>query len=109
MANRITPAGETPPPPSLSSPSLDLMKTYVQSKCCYHSSALTNAKVTYVEKERMAYQIDLWTLMEYRQVEKKQRPYKNEPTPHEALHNEWDYNFQQPPTVLNKKQKILGW
>ncbi|CAF3038453.1 unnamed protein product [Rotaria sp. Silwood2] len=42
------------------------MKKYVQSNFCYHSSALINAHVTNVVPGRVAYQIDLWILIESR-------------------------------------------
>ncbi|MCC7159989.1 MAG: hypothetical protein IT281_10705 [Ignavibacteria bacterium] len=75
------------------------MKTYVQSKACYNSSALTNARVTNVKQGSIAYQIDLWTLMESRSLEKREKPYNGEATPAQTLLNAWDYQFQQQPTL----------
>ncbi|CAF1161589.1 unnamed protein product, partial [Rotaria sordida] len=92
------------PPPSSPSALLDLMKKYVQSKVCYNSAALTNARVTNVKQGCIAYQIDLSTLVESRSLEKLEKPYNGESTPAQALLNAWDYEFQQP-TTLKKYQK----
>ncbi|CAF0828229.1 unnamed protein product [Adineta steineri] len=87
------------------SPELDVMKRYVASKCCYNIHALKAA--TFIKnEERAAYQIDLWTLVEERWWQTREKPYSGEailPQPH-ARGNVWNYMFQSPQTVLTKKQ-----
>lgn len=119
MTNRVTPTTELPQSdlkPSASkelsssdsqtsSPFLDLLKSHVNSKLCYNSSALTKAKVDKVDKSQVAYQVDLWTLIETRELKKLQKPYHNEPAPGQAVQKAWSYDFRSPATVLNRKQK----
>jgi len=105
MANKIAPGAEKALPPSETSPWLEIMKTYVKSKSGYQPNALETAKVTHVGQEHFAYQIDLWTLMECRQIKKKQEPYCGETISAVALVNEWDYDFERPETDLKKPQK----
>ncbi|CAF0956803.1 unnamed protein product [Rotaria sordida] len=88
MGNQVTAASEAQQSYQLSSSELlDLMKTYVQSNFCYHSSALTNTRTTNVVRGRVAYRIDPWILIECRHVKKVQQPYHGELTPRETLRN----------------------
>lgn len=109
-SNSKTSAGHSetlskPIKPHPSSPFLDLLKTYVASKCCYHSIALTSAQIINVRKGRVAYQIDLWTLRESRWLKKREKPYNGEPAPNKPLLNAWVYQVPPPSTDLKKKQK----
>ncbi|CAF1251400.1 unnamed protein product [Adineta ricciae] len=101
MASKVAPAPDT------SSPFLDIMKTYVQSKICYHPSALMNANVTNVNTKAAAYQIDLWTLIDRRTIEQQGRPYNGENTPQEQLRDPWSYDFGRPAIVLENRQKSV--
>ncbi|CAF0767268.1 unnamed protein product [Adineta steineri] len=96
MANKVTPATGKSTSDGSSSPMLDLMKTYVKSKFSYNAKPLTNAKVTNVQQEHYAYQIDIWTLMECRTKKKINQPYNNETIANEGNRNEWDFDFERP-------------
>ncbi|CAF0866942.1 unnamed protein product [Adineta ricciae] len=110
MANKVAPVPDSKLPSfttsKTSSPFLDIMRTYVQSKMCYHPSALTNANVTNINNKAVAYQIDLWTLVDRRSAKQRERPYNAENTPREPLKNLWSYDFGHPKTVLKKKLKL---
>ncbi|UJR24655.1 hypothetical protein I4U23_006029 [Adineta vaga] len=101
MANKITPASEKSGTGSSSSPMMDMMNTYVKSKFGYNTTALTNAKLT-GQNERAAYQIDMWTLMECRKTKRMTQPYNGENIPSATNRNEWEFDFDRPPTDLKK-------
>lgn len=105
MTNRVEPTTEVPSAPKESSPFLDLLKSHVNSKLCYNSSALDKAKVGKVDKSQVAYQIDLWTLVETRELKRLQKPYQNEPVPGQPVQQAWSYDFRSPATVLSGKKK----
>ena len=102
MANRVEPA------PGSSAPSasalLNLMKGHVKSKKCYHPTALESARVTNMDQGCGAYEIDLWTLVEYRELRQAHRPYNGEFTPDQPAGDKWAYGFQQPATIVKQKQ-----
>ena len=101
MANRIEPAFEAS---ALSSSALlNLMQGYVKSKACYHSAALENARITNIDQGCGAYEIDLWTLVEHRELRQTYQPYNDELTPDQPAGDKWAYIFQQPATILNQK------
>ena len=80
---------------------MDMMNTYVKSKFGYNTTALTNAKLT-GQNERAAYQIDMWTLMECRKTKRMTQPYNGENIPSATNRNEWEFDFDRPPTDLKK-------
>ncbi|CAF1237208.1 unnamed protein product, partial [Didymodactylos carnosus] len=102
---------EQPPPPysaaisESTSSHLALLNTYVTSKLCYHPAPLANARVIKVTADRVAYQLDLWTLMEQRRFKKCEKPYNNEAYPAELLKGLFEYPLEQPATILTKKYK----
>lgn len=101
MDNKVAPTTQKAPsvPPS---PMMEMMKKYVNSKFGYNARALTDAKVTNVQQERFAYQIDMWTLMECRKMKKMTKPYAGENVPNAANRNEWEFSFDRPPTDFKK-------
>ena len=101
MANKIGPASETLR--RSTSAMLNLLKGYVKSKACYHPTALENAKVTNMDQGCRAYHIDLWTLVEYRELTQAYRPYNGEITPNQPVGDKWAYAFQQPSTIIKQK------
>jgi len=86
--------------------SFDHFKQYIQSKCCYNSAPLDQAIVV-VKKNRNAFQVDMWTLMEHRSIEWKTRPYRGESVPGIHIDNvfNWkDFPFDTPSTAIPKKR-----
>jgi hypothetical protein len=59
---------------------------YVKNKLCYDSAPIATAKVLKTEV-RVAYRIDIWTLMEQRSVKWEERPYDGESVPGKPLGN----------------------
>ena len=106
MANKIEPAPEGSASSALAL--LKLLEGYVKSKACYHPAALENAKVVNMDQGCGAYQIDLWTLVEHRELKQMHKPYNGEATPGQPPAEKWTYPFPQPPTVLNDKHKEVS-
>lgn len=67
MSNKVAP---TPANIHTSdNPLMDYLRTYVDSKLCYHSDTLKTAQFI-TRHSRFAYQIDSWTLMDRRELKK---------------------------------------
>jgi hypothetical protein len=84
--------------------SFDNFKRYIKGKFCYDSTPLDQAVVV-GKKNRKAFRVDMWTLMEHRSVEWKTRPYRNESVPSKGVDNVFDwtnFSFDTPPTIISK-------
>ena len=82
-------------------------KHYIDQKLCYNSAPLTQSAFIKAQ-ERIAYRIDMWTLMEQRSVEWRTKPYTNEETPGKTLGNifHWeDLPFETPRADLEREVK----
>lgn len=80
-------------------------RRYIDSKSCYNSAVLPEAVVRDV-RNRVAYQIEMWTLMERRFVVWLEKPFNGEPVPHEGVGNLFtNYDFPPPPTIIKGKQE----
>ena len=88
--------------------SLSHFQLYVKDKACYNATPVTNAKIVQAQ-ERVAYRVDLWTLMEHRSVEWKEKPYRGESATGQPLldiFNLKDLPFETPATVIRGTQKV---
>ncbi|CAF3924966.1 unnamed protein product, partial [Rotaria magnacalcarata] len=73
--------------------SFDHFKQYIGSKLCYSAAPLDQSKLIKTQ-ERVAYRVDMWTLMENRTLEWTTKPYRGEDTPNLAVENlfQWEEN-----------------
>lgn len=79
---------------------------HVRNKFCYNSHAIDKATVVAV-KARVAYQTELWSLMEKRWIVWKEKPYNNEPVLGKDIGNLFtNYQLDTPPTIIEGKQTI---
>ncbi|CAF3377486.1 unnamed protein product [Rotaria socialis] len=82
------------------------LRKYVSRKFCYHSDAAAEAKIIKVIG-RVAFKIDIWTLIEKRWIKSISSPYKNEETPGKTVENLFDeeiYNLKADTTVVQGNQ-----
>ncbi|CAF4182411.1 unnamed protein product, partial [Adineta steineri] len=88
-----------------SSPSnLSHFQQHVKSKFCYNTGPIDTA--TFIKsQQRVAYWAEIWTLMEHRSVETKERPYKGESASGQAGGNLFD--FKDLP-ILTPQTNIKG-
>jgi hypothetical protein len=80
----------------------DHFKRYVKNKWCYDSAILDTAVVG-EGIERMAFQVDIWSLMEHRSISQRQRPYNGESAPGKRYKNIFDLtdsDIQTPSTII---------
>jgi hypothetical protein len=90
-------------PPLVDPNNFDHFKRYAKSKLCYNAAILDQA--TAVERtERIAFQVDMWSLMEHRSVEEHTKPYDDfESVPGQDIGNlfDWDdFPFEPPSTII---------
>ena len=88
--------------------SLSHFQLYVKDKSCYNATPVADAKIVQAQ-ERVAYRVDMWTLMEHRSVEWKERPYRDEPAPGQPLldiFNVKDLPFETPGTIIKGTPKL---
>jgi hypothetical protein len=96
-------------PPVADPTSFDHFKRYVNSKFCYNSSILDTA-IVLERTPCMAFQVDIWTLMEHRSVEQRSKPYRGESVPGKTVGNIFDWKgslFEPPSTILQNKRVKL--
>ncbi|CAF0947772.1 unnamed protein product [Adineta steineri] len=79
----------------------------VKSKFCYNSGPIDTA--TFIKsQQRIAYWVEMWTLMEHRSVKTEERPYKGESASGQAAGNIFDLKnlpIQTPQTNIKGTQK----
>lgn len=110
MPSQVHPAADTPsqPPPSYEShlgsgADLEPFRRHIRNKSCYHADAIEHATVVSVNP-RVAFQIEMWTLMEKRWVTWSEKPYHDEPVPGNPIGNLFtNHQFKSPPTIINDK------
>lgn len=72
----------------------DHFKNYIRSKSCYNAAILDKAVPT-KRTPRVAFQIDIWSLMEHRSIEQRVKPYRGETTPGKRSANPFDWKDPQ--------------
>ncbi|CAF1022509.1 unnamed protein product [Didymodactylos carnosus] len=85
---------------------LTLLRRYVNKKFCYHSDAASEGKIIKSDS-RVAFQIDIWTLMEKRWIKTISSPYNGEDTPGEIVEDIFDketYNLKADTTIIQRNQ-----
>lgn len=103
----VGPLNQTPTLPA-DPYSLSHFQLYIKSKPCYNATPVADAKIL-KSQERIAYRVDLWTLMEHRSIVWKERPYRDESVPGQAvldIFNVKDLPFETPGTVVKGTLKI---
>ncbi|CAF0964133.1 unnamed protein product [Didymodactylos carnosus] len=85
---------------------LQYLMNYVNSKKCYHSSGVENANVVN-RQQKIAFQVQIWTLMEKRSVVLKEQAFDNRPTPGEDLEDMFNdkYAYAASETVVSEKTR----
>ena len=79
------------------------LRRYVDSKCCYDGTPLREAIVK-ESYNRVAYQIEMWSLMEKRWTTWSEKPYRQEPVPNVGVENLFTaYYFPAPHTIVKTK------
>ncbi|CAM4874420.1 unnamed protein product [Rotaria socialis] len=71
--------------------SFDHFRKYIGSKLCYNAAPLDQSKIIKTQ-ERVAYRVDIWTLMENRTLEWTTKPYRDEDTPNRTVGNIFDWD-----------------
>ncbi|CAM4832446.1 unnamed protein product, partial [Rotaria magnacalcarata] len=82
------------------------LRKYVSRKFCYHSDAAAEAKIIKVIG-RVAFKIDIWTLIEKRWIKSISSPYNGEETPGKTVENLFDdeiYNLKADTAVVQGNQ-----
>lgn len=111
MSNQVHPAPDTPspPPPTYesqlnSNADLEPFRKHIRNKLCYHADAVEQATVVAVNP-CVAFQLEMWSLMEKRWLTWSEKPYNNEPvvgnSPSNLLTN---HQFTLPTTIITDKQ-----
>ena len=72
----------------------DHFKNYIKSKLCYNAAILDKAVVS-KRTECMAFQIDMWSLMEHRSTEQRTKPYRGEKAPGKRQANLFQWKDSQ--------------
>lgn len=85
---------------------LQYLMNYVNTKAFYHPAAARNAKVVNRE-QKIAFQVEIWTLMEKRSTETKEKPFDEKPALGEDLGDIFDqkYSYTAPQTNLPEKKR----
>ncbi|CAF1514945.1 unnamed protein product, partial [Didymodactylos carnosus] len=101
--NQISNTKDAPPPPLGFPDYLPYFKRYIDSKWCYHSSAVATATIIDVQ-DKFAFQIDIWSLIEQRWLDWDENPYRGEETPNEPVGDIWSFHFNVPITIIEGKR-----
>ena len=94
------------PTVSIDVDTFDHFKGFIKSKSCYNATPLNSVRPM-DEKKCIAFQVDMWTLMEQRSVEWKTEAYRSESTPAEPLGNIFGWkedNLSEPPKTNLAKE-----
>ena len=84
---------------------LQYLMNYVNTKKCYHSSAAVHGKIFHRE-QKIAFQVEMWTLMEKRTTETKEKPFDDKSAAGKDLGDLFDkhYSYDAPDTNLSEKK-----